>query len=144
MIRTPLHIAFVGPLKPRVRKLHFYGFDSWCKVHSGYRVSGGWCLMVGLLWMGHPMLICSRQACFLRSIVGALTINVVLIMFFVRIIGKLSIERWGIYGFNIVKIDDAASFASAAIATCLMFSSIASIIRQTQFSGPFWYMARIM
>jgi hypothetical protein len=72
----------------------------------------------------------------LRSIVGALTINVVLIMFFVRIIGKLDMKRWGIYGFNIVKID-AASFAFAAIATCLMFSSIASIIWQTQFSGFF-------
>ncbi|HZB00278.1 MAG TPA: hypothetical protein VE308_04575, partial [Nitrososphaera sp.] len=47
-------------------------------------------------------------------IVGAITIDVVLTIIFVKIIGKLGIERLGIYGFSNVKTN-AAFLASAAI-----------------------------
>jgi membrane-bound metal-dependent hydrolase YbcI (DUF457 family) len=50
----------------------------------------------------------------LHSILGALTIDTILTMLFVKMIGKLSLEKWGMRGFTNVKMD-AAFFASAAI-----------------------------
>jgi hypothetical protein len=114
MTLTPLHIAFVLVLKPMLRKLDFVALTVGAVSHSRHRASGSldvW--LVSVLWLGFSMLVCSRQAG-LHSIVGALPIDAILTMFFVKSIGKLGVERWGIRGFTNVKIE-AVFFASAAI-----------------------------
>jgi hypothetical protein len=65
----------------------------------------------------------------LHSIVGAITIDVVLTIIFVKIIGKLSIERLGIFGFSNVKTN-AAFFVSAAI------GSLSHVFVNTRLSRP--------
>ena len=56
----------------------------------------------------------SHDRLVLHSIIGAITIDVVLTIIFIKMIGKLGVERLGIYGFTNVKTN-AAFFGSAAI-----------------------------
>jgi hypothetical protein len=138
MTLTPLHIAFVLVLKPMLRKLDFVALTVGAVSHSRHRASGSldvW--LVSVLWLGFSMLVCSRQAG-LHSIVGALPIDAILTIFFVKSIGKLGVERCGIRGFTNVKIE-AVFLHPLRYAACPMFSSTgSSTTRQTQFSGPFW------
>jgi Domain of unknown function (DUF4184) len=113
MTLTPLHIAFVWPLKPRFRKLHFAALTVGAVIPDIEPLVAwmfGWSVFCG--WDFPCSLAPDRLV--LHSIVGALTIDAILTILFVKMIGKLGVERWGIRGFTNVKID-AAFFASAAI-----------------------------
>lgn len=113
MTLTPLHIAFVWPLKPRFRKLHFAALTVGAvipDIESLVTWMFGWSVFCG--WDFPWSLAPDRLV--LHSIVGALTIDAILTILFVKMIGKLGVERRGIHGFTNVKIN-AAFFASAAI-----------------------------
>lgn len=69
--------------------------------------------MVGVLRLGFPCSLAPDRLV-LHSIVGAITIDVVLTIIFVKMIGKLGIERLGICGLSKVNTN-AAFFVSAAI-----------------------------
>lgn len=113
MTLTPLHVAFVWALKPRVRKLHFAALTVGAVIPDIEPLVSwifGWSVFCG--W-NFP---CSSapDRLILHSIVGAVTIDAALTILFVKMIGKVGVERCGIHGFTNVKID-AALFASAAI-----------------------------
>src|SRR5919109_1442458 len=113
MTLTPLHIAFVWVLKPRFRKLQLAALTVGALIPDieplvawifGWSVFCGWDFPCSL----------APERLVLHSILGALTIDTILTMLFVKMIGKLSLEKWGMRGFTNVKMD-AAFFASAAI-----------------------------
>ena len=113
MTLTPLHIAFVWPLKPRVRKLNFAALTVGAIIPDIEPLVAwmfGWSVFCG--W-DYPCSLAPDRL-ILHSIVGALTIDAILTIVFVKMIGKIGVERWGIHGFTNVKID-AALFVSAAI-----------------------------
>jgi hypothetical protein len=113
MTLTPLHVAFVWVLKPRFRRLHFVALTVGAVIPDIEPLVAwvfGWSVFCG--WDFPCSLAPDRLV--LHSIVGAITIDVVLTIIFVKIIGKLGIERLGIYGFSNVKTN-AAFLASAAI-----------------------------
>jgi hypothetical protein len=113
MTLTPLHIAFVWLLKSRFRKLHFAALTVGAVIPDIEPLVAwmfGWSVFCG--W-DFPCSLAPDRLVF-HSIVGALTIDATLTILFVKMIGKLSVERWGIHGFANVKIN-AAFFASAAI-----------------------------
>jgi hypothetical protein len=113
MTLTPLHVAFVWVLKPRFRRLHFAALTVGAVIPDVEPLVAwvfGWSVFCG--WDFPCSLAPDRLV--LHSIVGAITIDVVLTIIFVKIIGKLGIERLGIYGFSNVKTN-AAFLASAAI-----------------------------
>lgn len=113
MTLTPLHIAFVWAIKPRFRKLHFAALTVGAVIPDiepliawmfGWSVFCGWDFPCSL---GPDRLV-------LHSIVGAITIDIALTIIFVKMMGKLDVERRGICGFANVNTN-AAFFASAAI-----------------------------
>ena len=113
MTLTPLHVAFVWMLKPRFKKLHFAALTVGAVIPDvepliawmfGWSVFCGWDFPCSL----------SPDRLVLHSIIGAITIDVVLTIIFIKMIGKLGVERLGIYGFTNVKTN-AAFFGSAAI-----------------------------
>lgn len=113
MTLTPLHMAFVWVLKPRFRKLDFAALTVGAVIPDiepliawmfGWSVFCGWDFLCSL----------APDRLVLHSIVGAITIDVVLTIIFVKMIGKLDVERLGICGFTNVKTN-AAFLASAAI-----------------------------
>jgi hypothetical protein len=113
MTLTPLHIAFVWVLKPRFRKLHFAALTVGAVIPDIEPLVArmfGWSTFCG--WDFTCSLAPDRLV--LHSILEAVTIDTILTMLFVKMIGKFGVERWGIRGFTNVKID-AAFFASAAI-----------------------------
>ena len=113
MTLTPLHVAFVWMLKLRFRRLHFAALTVGAVIPDVEPLIAwmfGWSVFCG--WDFPCSLAPDRLV--LHSIVGAITIDVVLTIIFVKIIGKLGIERLGIYGFSNVKTN-AAFLASAAI-----------------------------
>jgi hypothetical protein len=113
MTLTPLHIAFVWVLKPRVKKLHFAALTVSAVIPDIEPLAAwvfGWSVFCGL---DFPCSL-SPDRLVLHSIIGALTIDIVLTTIFVKMIGKLGFERLGIYGFTNVKTN-ASFFWSAAI-----------------------------
>jgi hypothetical protein len=113
MTLTPLHVAFVWVLKLRFRRLHFAALTVGAVIPDVEPLVAwvfGWSVFCG--WDFPCSLAPDRLV--LHSIVGAITIDVVLTIIFVKIIGKLGIERLGICGFSNVKTN-AAFLASAAI-----------------------------
>jgi hypothetical protein len=113
MTLTPLHVAFVWMLKPRFRRLHFAALTVGAVIPDVEPLIAwmfGWSVFCG--WDFPCSLAPDRLV--LHSIVGAMTIDVVLTIIFVKMIGKLGIERLGICGFSNVKTN-AAFLASAAI-----------------------------
>jgi hypothetical protein len=113
MTLTPLHLAFVWVLKPRFRKLHFAALTVGAVIPDvepliawmfGWSVFCGWDFPCSL----------APDRLILHSIMGAITIDVILTLILVKMIEKLGVERVGIYGFTNVKIN-AAFLASAAI-----------------------------
>ncbi len=113
MTLTPLHVAFVWMLKPRFRRLHFAALTVGAVIPDVEPLVAwvfGWSVFCG--WDFPCSLAPDRLV--LHSIVGAMTIDVVLTIIFVKMIGKLGIERLGICGFSNVKTN-AAFLASAAI-----------------------------
>jgi hypothetical protein len=88
MTLTPLHIAFVWPLKPRFRKLHFAALTVGAvipDIESLVTWMFGWSVFCG--WDFPCSLAPDRLV--LHSIVGALTIDAILTILFVKMIGKL-------------------------------------------------------
>jgi hypothetical protein len=113
MTLTPLHVAFVWVLKARFRKLHFAALTVGAVIPDIEPLIAwmfGWSVFCG--WDFPCSLAPDRLV--LHSIVGAITIDVALTIIFVKMIGKLGIERLGICGFSNVKTN-AAFFVSAAI-----------------------------
>lgn len=113
MTLTPLHVAFVWMLKPRFRKLHFAALTVGAVIPDVEPLIAwmfGWSVFCG--WDFPCSLAPDRLV--LHSIVGAITIDVALTIIFVKMIGKLDVERLGVCGFTNVKTN-AAFFASAAI-----------------------------
>lgn len=113
MTLTPLHVAFVWVLKPRFRKLHFAALTVGAVIPDVELLVAwmfGWSVFCG--WDFPCSLAPDRLV--LHSIVGAITIDIALTIIFVKMIGKLDVERLGICGFANVKTN-AAFFASAAI-----------------------------
>src|SRR3712207_6629656 len=113
MTLTPLHVAFVWVLKPRFKKLHFAALTMGAVIPDIEPLIAwifGWSVFCGLDFPCHS----SPDRLVLHSITGALTIDVVLTIIFVKIIGKLGVEKLGIYGFTNVNAN-AALFGSAAI-----------------------------
>ena len=113
MTLTPLHIAFVWVLKPRFRKLQLAALTVGALIPDIEPLVAwmfGWSVFCG--WDFRCSLAPDRLV--LHSILGALTIDAILTMLFVKMIGKLGLERWGIRGFTSIKID-AGFFASAVI-----------------------------
>jgi hypothetical protein len=113
MTVTPLHVAFVWMLKPRFRKLHFAALTVGAVIPDVEPLIAwmfGWSVFCG--WDFPCSLAPDRLV--LHSIVGAITIDVALTIIFVKMIGKLDVERLGICGFTYVKTN-AAFFASAVI-----------------------------
>lgn len=113
MTLTPLHVAFVWMLKPRFRKLHFAALTVGAVIPDVEPLIAwmfGWSMFCG--WDFPCSLAPDRLV--LHSIVGAITIDVALTIIFVKMIGKLDVERLGVCGFTNVKTN-AAFFASAAI-----------------------------
>jgi hypothetical protein len=113
MTLTPLHVAFVWVLKPRFRKLHFAALTVGAVIPDVEPLIAwmfGWSVFCG--WDFPCSLAPDRLV--LHSIVGAITIDVALTIIFVKMIGKLDVERLGICGFTYVKTN-AAFFASAVI-----------------------------
>ena len=113
MTLTPLHVAFVWVLKPRFRKLHFAALTVGAVIPDvepliawmfGWSVFCGWDFPCSL----------APDRLILHSIMGAITIDVILTIILVKMIEKLGVERAGIYGFTNVKIN-VAFLASAAI-----------------------------
>jgi Domain of unknown function (DUF4184) len=113
MTLTPLHVAFVWVLKPRFRKLHFAALTVGAVIPDvepliawmfGWSVFCGWDFLCSL----------APDRLVLHSIVGAITIDVILTVILVKMIGKLGVERVGICGFTNVKTN-TAFLASAAI-----------------------------
>lgn len=129
MTLTPLHVAFVWVLKRRFRKLHFSALTVGAVIPDVEPLIAwifGWSMFCD--W-DFP---CSHapDRLVLHSIVGAITIDVVLTIIFVKIIGKLGIERLGICGFSNVKTN-AAFLASAAI------GSLSHVFVNMRLSCPF-------
>jgi Domain of unknown function (DUF4184) len=113
MTLTPLHIAFVWVLKPRFRKLHFAALTVGAVIPDIEPLIAwmfGWSVFCG--WDFPCSLVPDRLV--LHSIIGAITIDIVLTITFVKMIGKLSLQRLGICGFTNVKTN-AAFLMSAAI-----------------------------
>ena len=113
MTLTTLHVAFVWMLKLRFRKLHFVALTVGAVIPDIEPLVAwvfGWSVFCG--WDFPCSLAPDRLV--LHSIVGAITIDVALTIIFVKMIGKLGVERLGICGFTNVKTN-AAFFASAAI-----------------------------
>jgi hypothetical protein len=114
MTLTPLHIAFVWVLKPRFRKLHFAALTVGAVIPDIEPLIAawmfGWSMFCG--WDFPCSLVPDRLV--LHSIIGAITIDIVLTITFVKMIGKLSLQRLGICGFTNVKTN-AAFLISAAI-----------------------------
>lgn len=113
MTLTPLHVAFVWMLKPRFRKLHFAALTVGAVIPDVEPLIAwmfGWSVFCG--WDFPCSLLPDRLV--LHSIIGAITIDVALTIIFVKMIGKLDVERLGVCGFTNVKTN-AAFFASAAI-----------------------------
>ena len=113
MTLTPLHVAFVWVLKPRFRKLHFAALTVGAVIPDVEPLIAwmfGWSMFCG--WDFPCSLAPDRLI--LHSIMGAITIDVILTIILVKMIEKLGVERVGIYGFTNVKIN-AAFLASAAI-----------------------------
>jgi hypothetical protein len=95
MALTPLHVAFVWVLKPRFRKLHFVALTLGAIIPDveplivwilGWSVFCGWYFPCSL----------APDRLVLHSIVGAITIDIVLTVIFVKMICKLGVERLAI------------------------------------------------
>jgi hypothetical protein len=113
MTLTPLHIAFVWVLKPRFKKLHFAALTVGAVIPDIEPLIAWvfrWSVFCG--WDFPCSLVPDRLV--LHSIMGAITIDVVLTIIFVKMIGKLGLQRLGTYGFTNVKTN-AAFLVSAAI-----------------------------
>lgn len=113
MTLTPLHIAFVWVLKPRIKKLDFAALTVGAVIPDIEPLVAwtvGWSAFCGL---NFPCSL-SPDRLVLHSLIGAITIDVILTTIFVKMIGKLCIERLGIFGFTNVKTD-VGFFVSAAI-----------------------------
>jgi Domain of unknown function (DUF4184) len=113
MTLTPLHVAFVWVLKPRFRKLHFAALTVGAVIPDVEPLIAwmfGWSVFCG--WDFPCSLAPDRLV--LHSIMGAITIDVILTIILVKMIGKLGVERVGICGFTNVKTN-TAFLASAAI-----------------------------
>jgi uncharacterized protein DUF4184 len=113
MTLTPLHVAFVWVLKPRFRKLHFAALTVGAVIPDVEPLIAwmfGWSVFCG--WDFPCSLAPDRLV--LHSIMGAITIDVILTIILVKMIGKLGVERVGICGFTNVKTN-IAFLASAAI-----------------------------
>jgi len=113
MTLTPLHVAFVWVLKPRFRKLHFAALTVGAVIPDIEPLIAwmfGWSVFCG--WDFPCSLAPDRLV--LHSVMGAITIDVILTIIFIKMIGKLGIERVRICGFTNVKTN-AVFLASAAI-----------------------------
>jgi hypothetical protein len=113
MTLTPLHIAFVWPLKLRFRKLHFAALTVGAVIPDIEPLIAwifGWSVFCGWDFPCSPV----PDRLVLHSIIGAITIDAILTIIFVKMIGKLGLQRMGIYGFTDVKTS-AAFLISAAI-----------------------------
>jgi uncharacterized protein DUF4184 len=113
MTLTPLHVAFVWVLKPRFRKLHFAALTVGAVIPDVEPLIAwmfGWSVFCA--WDFPCSLAPDRLV--LHSIMGAITIDVILTIILVKMIGKLGVERVGICGFTNVKTN-TAFLASAAI-----------------------------
>jgi hypothetical protein len=113
MTLTPLHVAFVWVLKSRFRKLHFAALTVGAVIPDVEPLIAwifGWSVFCGL---DFPCSLAPDRLV-LHSIMGAITIDIALTIIFVKMIGKLGLQRIGICGFTNVKTN-AAFLVSAAI-----------------------------
>ena len=113
MTLTPLHIAFVWVLKPRFRKLHFAALTVGAIIPDIEPLIAwmfGWSVFCDL---DYPCSLVPDRLV-LHSIIGAIPIDIALTITFVKMIGKLGLQRLGICGFTSVKTN-AAFLMSAAI-----------------------------
>lgn len=113
MTLTPLHVAFVWVLKPRFRKLDFAALTVGAVIPDIEPLIAwmfGWSVFCG--WDFPCSLLPDRLV--LHSIIGAITIDVAFTVIFVKMIGKLGLQRLGICGFTNVQTN-AAFLVSAAI-----------------------------
>ena len=113
MTLTPLHMAFVWVLKPRFRKLDFAALTVGAVIPDIEPLIAwmfGWSVFCG--WDFPCSLLPDRLV--LHSIIGAITIDVAFTVIFVKMIGKLGLQRLGICGFTNVQTN-AAFLVSAAI-----------------------------
>jgi len=112
MTLTPLHMAFVWVLKPRFRKLDFAALTVGAVIPDIEPLIAwmfGWSVFCG--WDFPCSLLPDRLV--LHSIIGAITIDVAFTVIFVKMIGKLGLQRLGICGFTNVQTN-AAFLVSAA------------------------------
>jgi hypothetical protein len=113
MTLTPLHVAFIWVLKPRFGKLHFAALTVGAVIPDVEPLIAwmfGWSVFCG--WDFPCSLAPDRLV--LHSIVGAITIDVVLTIIFVKMIGKLDVEGWGYVDLPMSR-QMPPFFASAAI-----------------------------
>ena len=115
MTLTPLHAAFVWILKPQFKWLCFAALTIGSFVPDLEPLAAfvfGWSIFCG--WDFPCSLAPDRLI--LHSLVGALTIDVVLTMAIVRALDKSRImQRLGLHGFSKIKLVGLPFYASAAI-----------------------------
>jgi hypothetical protein len=129
MTLTPLHVAFIWVLKPRFGKLHFAALTVGAVIPDVEPLIAwmfGWSVFCG--WDFPCSLAPDRLV--LHSIVGAITIDVVLTIIFLKMIGKLDVEGWGYVDLPMSR-QMPPFFASAAI------GSLSHIFVNTRLSCPF-------
>lgn len=106
-------MAFVWVLKPRFRKLDFAALTVGAVIPDIEPLIAwmfGWSVFCG--WDFPCSLLPDRLV--LHSIIGAITIDVAFTVIFVKMIGKLGLQRLGICGFTNVQTN-AVFLVSAAI-----------------------------
>jgi hypothetical protein len=115
MTLTPLHAAFVWILKPHFKWLIFAALTIGSFVPDLEPLAAfvfGWSVFCG--WDFPCSLAPDRLV--LHSLVGALTIDVVLTMAIVKALDKAFVmQRLGLHGFSKVKLVSLPFYASAAI-----------------------------
>ena len=115
MTLTPLHAAFVWFLKPRYSSLSFAALTLGSFVPDLEPLASfifGWSVFCG--WDFPCSLAPDRLI--LHSIVGALTIDVLLTMVIVWVLGRfLVMEKFGVHGFTRAPVASRGFYASAAI-----------------------------
>jgi hypothetical protein len=114
MTLTPLHAAFVWILKPRLIGLSFAAMTMGSFIPDLEPLASfilGWSVFCG--WDFPCSLAPDRLV--LHSITGALTVDVVLTMAFVKVLGRFArVDRIGVHGFR-TKVMSLGFYASAAI-----------------------------
>jgi hypothetical protein len=114
MTLTPLHAAFVWILKPKFAGLSFAALTMGSFIPDLEPLVSfivGWSVFCG--WDFPCSLAPDRLV--LHSITGALTVDVVLTMAFVKVLDRFGkVERIGVHGFH-TKVTTLGFYASAAI-----------------------------